>query len=228
MNSSCAKPCTAIGLALLFAWVGGDEAEACACCIEPGTRREAFEALTKANLDILNSVKFGKVAWLATTITSPDDIAGIKSDVDRYSLEVTQCGGQQSDSDRLAGAVEQACDSWTLGFKNMEGGGGSLTLNFPPAFERFEVDYSVVPGINDQADADAQAFGRTTLFKEWRLTGSIQSGDGIFERAVLGRANFKLILQGQGNGCPDVSQFTRWQIMVTGPQAHSSFWGRLR
>ncbi len=58
--------------------------------------------------------------------------------------------------------------------------------------------------------------GTPQMYKEIRLTGKLQAAGALALRNAAG-AKFRLIFQGAGGHCFEAGDFTRWVLMVYGP-----------
>ncbi|APR87725.1 hypothetical protein A7982_13074 [Minicystis rosea] len=183
---------------LLAQLVGAADAQACACCSEPGQRVEGTAPLDAYVKGELGRVRFAKAAKLYLTAAGFDGVSGIRDPADRYELVQTRQG-----------------DVWTFTFKDAKGNAGALAFTLPAKVEEFFVDTQ--PG---------KQAGDPTLYKEWRLAAPL-TATGIFKPSAVGSPTVRLILQGHGNSCTSAEQLTTWTIVVSGPKASFSLFGTL-
>jgi hypothetical protein len=66
--------------------------------------------------------------------------------------------------------------------------------------------------------------GDPPLYKEIRLEGLVR-GAGMFAKETVTGTKYRLVLQGNGNACPNAGDFYRWNLRVSGPQAEYTIWG---
>lgn len=174
-------------------------AAACACCSEPGERVESVTKLAAHERSELERVRFGETARLYTTAAGTAGVKGITDATDTYALTQTRAG-----------------DRWTFTLKDAKGRTGTLAFTLPSQVESFFVDTQ-----------QGKASGEPVLYKEWRLSAPL-SATGIFAPAAAsGSPTVRLVLQGQGNSCTSADQFTAFSIVVTGPSASFTLFGRL-
>ena len=50
-------------------------------------------------------------------------------------------------------------------------------------------------------------------------------GTGIFARGLAPGAQYQLVLQGKGHQCLQASDYYRWNLRLTGPQAGFTLYG---
>lgn len=187
--------------AALFALANSGTAEACACCTNVGQRYVENTRLDSYRRDLIRELKFASDATLYIGEGDADEIKGIASPSDRYTLAVTQ-----------------QKDRFVFTFRDGKKNEGTLTLVIPDAIAVFEVD------TRDAAFKD-RGLG-PVLYKEWRLTAPF-SGTGIFTAGNGGYQRITLIFQGRGRGCTDASHFGHWTISVHGPLGNYLLFGAL-
>ena len=177
-------------------------AEACACCSEPGQRVESVGKLEGYEKGEIEKLRFGKKARLYMTAAGAQGVLGVQGVADTTdAYELTQ---------RRAG------DTWTLSFKDGKGRTGTLAFTVPTHIESFFVD-----------PQDGKAGTDPVLYKEWRINASVAT-TGIFASAAApGAPMIRLVLQGRGNSCTSVDQFTSFTLIVSGPSARFTFFGAL-
>lgn len=198
---------------VVFGLIAPSNAFACACCSEPGTysirtgKAESFE------LSVLDEVKFDEAAALYMTEAGFDGIKGL-SELEK-DFESESWTAAPADFN-LANTF--AAKTWKFNFKTPTGKSGILTLPMPLQMLKFNVD------IHDDSD---QGTG-PSLYKEWRFKGNVSSGTGIFKSSIIRPTTYFLVLQGRGNNCDDVSNFTHWHLEINGKRANYEFFGKLK
>lgn len=157
----------AIGLVLFGLVAHARDAAACACCSEPGERREATSKLEAYEKDELAKIRFAKKARLFTTAAGLQNVTGITNPTDTYELTQTRAG-----------------DRWSFSFKDTNGKTGAIAFTLPAQLESFFVD----PQEKTQGDP--------LLYKEWRLSAPIAvtgvfapSGNATARLVLQGRGN---------------------------------------
>ena len=145
----------------------------------------------------LELVKFAPEAALYLPAGELEDVAGIASPQDAYTLSVAWT------NDRIV-----------LTLKAEGGRGGTLALKAPESLAVFEVD-----------TREARPEGaEPSLYKEWTLSGPAE-GTGDFAPST--GQTLKLIYQGRGNSCPSETDFTAWTLEVNGEKADYRLFGAL-
>ena len=145
------------------------QALACACCAEPGTYSISTKKPTNLKLDELKRIRFADANIFASP-AFPDDIKGISSPVENYSLNASL-------ADNL----------WKFNFKNDANKSGTLNLSKPLSMVAYSADIH---------DGDGQS--EIVLYKEWRFKYRVQSGSGLFQNGVAPATDYFLVLQGRG------------------------------
>lgn len=162
-------------------------------------RVETTEKMTAYEQSEIVRLKFGSTATTYSDASWPDSAKGIDDPQSTYALTQTF-----------------AKNVFTLTFKDRAGKVGSLAFAMPSNLETFLVDKQ--PGASK---------GDPNLYKEWRLVSPV-SPTGIFAGAKSKTApTARLIFHGDGNACTDATQFTRWTLIVKGPNADFRFFGAL-
>jgi hypothetical protein len=183
--------------ALLF--VSPSATLACACCAEEWTYSINFQAPEKYNLDLLKEMKFGPSANLFIT-EGEDTVKGLNSDSEKYDL---------------SGIFTSK--TWKLNFKDEKGKNGSLSLPLPAKMLTYKVDIH---------DGKEDGGGGPLLYKELRFEGQV-SGTGFFKSGIIAPTKYFLVFQGRGNNCDNASDFTHWQLVITGKKADYAFFGKM-
>ncbi len=112
-------------------------------------------------------------------------------------------------------ALTRTTDQWTFTMKDKNGRTGTLSFKMPANLGVFAVD-----------EQDGPATGDPVLYKEWRLSAPVAM-TGMFASGAAGRPAIKVVFQGRGNSCTDASQFHAYSMVVSGPNASYTFFGRL-
>jgi hypothetical protein len=188
----------ALVVALLLLVGNVRQALACACCANPGYRREETSQLTAYERAELQRVGFSSRVRVYQT-ESDEPIPGIAGPTRDFTL-----------SSSLSGATL----TWKLTGAPGKGQ-GTITLTLPAKVERFYVDTHDGP-----ADQDP------VLYKEWRFSTKI-SASGDFKPGMAKGTTAKLILHGRGNVCDDATMFSHWTLVVKGPKADYTLFGAL-
>ena len=187
-------------LAGMLAAFSFGEAQACACCANPGQRYTGVQKLDASRREQLGQLRFNAAATLYTGERDTGDIKGIATPSSEYELHVAQEGSR-----------------WVFDFRDKNRRTGTLTLPLPDSISIFEVD--------PRLDAREGGTG-PSLYKEW-IVSTEPAGTGIFAAGVRGNTRASLILHGQGNSCTDAGHFGHWTLEVKGPNADFSFIGEL-
>lgn len=191
-----------LGVTLLATWLSSVAlAQACACCTNPGQRSVQTLRLDTTRRAHLEDLNFAPAADLYFGESDPDQVKGITHPSAHYTLQVTQ-----------------RPEALSFAFRDKAGRNGTLSLALPETLSIFEVD--------PREDKPAGGHG-PTLYKEWKLTAKAE-GTGIFKPGVGRNQRITLILQGRGNSCTDATHFTAWTLVVHGPAAEFSLFGRLK
>lgn len=185
-----------VAATLLFS--AGD-AQACACCTEPGQRFDLTDRIDNYARGELDQLRFAPAAVLFTGPGFPDDIKGVVSPSDRpYGVRA-----------RVGGVVAfEFNDPATRRL-------GRVQFNLPHVMTRFEVD--------PRADVQPAPPNGPALYKEWRLTNGARLG-GILA-ASGSAATATLILHGEGNSCTSAYDFQRWTLSIKGKGIDFTFLG---
>lgn len=152
----------AAGLLLVGLLAHTQDASACACCSEPGERRESTSKLEPYERDELAKIRFAKKARLFTTAAGLQNITGITNPTDTYELTQTRTG-----------------DRWTFSFKDTNGKTGTLAFTLPAQIESFFVD------------PQEKVQGDPLLYKEWRLSAPV-TATGVFTPSANATARLVL------------------------------------
>jgi hypothetical protein len=172
-----------------------DRALACACCSDPGTRREAVEKVKDYHRDQIHGLEFDPNAELYMTDAGEGEVKGISAIANTYRLTVTLDDKQ-----------------WRFTFRTEDGKTGVLTLPIPAKLGVFQVD---------PRDGRKSAGGGPLLYKEWRWEG-VPKAEGIFQK---GAQRYSLVFQGHGNRCDNGSDFSHWRLEVTGKNVSYALFG---
>ena len=185
------------GFQFLFAGNGN----ACACCANPGDRYVSSKNIDAHERDILNSFKFSVTAHVSGE-QALEDIRGVT--LKSYDLSVS---------------VERTSKLWTFSLDDGAGNSGRLFFSLPSRIRLFQVDTHSSVG-------QKSAGGRTLLYKEWKLITKAR-GTGMLAGSVGGKQRAALIFHGRGNRCPNPEDFTAWTLVLYGPKAEVTFFGKL-
>jgi len=185
---------------LIFILLLPSNAFACACCADVGYYSIRVTKPDNYIVDILKEIRF-ETANIYATPAYPDDIKGIALLAENYSVE---------------GLLNSK--SWKFNLMGDNNKSGILNLPLPTTM----VDYGV-----DRHNDSNQTVGDTTIYKEWRFKSKVQSATGIFKNGIAPNTEYFLVLQGKGNVCPNVGDFTHWRLEITGKKARYAFWGKL-
>jgi hypothetical protein len=200
VSTSFSRSALAAAVASLALLARAPEAQACACCSEPGERIEGLVPLDAYKKTELERVRFANTAKLYLTAAGFDGVSGVRDPADTYALVQTRLG-----------------DVLTFAFKDAKGNAGTLAFTLPAKVDEFFVD----PHDGKQTGA-----GGPLLYKEWRLASPL-TATGIFQPSAAGSPTVRLILHGRGNACTSADQFSAWTIVVSGPKAGFSLFGAL-
>ncbi len=176
-----------------------DGAFACACCTSAGERTDLIMRISSSHVAELRQLRFDKTAALFLGEADPESIKGIATPAEKYDVQAAW------QNERLV-----------LTFRDPAGRVGTLSLLQPNEMSIFHVDPRNQP---DRGLGPA-------LYKEWRLTSNAM-GTGIFTPGMAPRQSLTLVLQGQGNNCTSVNDFTHWMLIMRGPKAQYHFFGSL-
>lgn len=173
---------------------------ACACCADPGYRREDTQPLDAYGKGELGRLRFANLAQVYQG-PAEDSIKGIAPASIEYWLTST-----------LKGSVM----TWKLVSEAGNGNDGTLTLTLPPKVDRFYADVH-----------DTKPNQETQLYKEWRFSTKL-TATGVFKAGLAKGTKATLVLQGRGNHCDDAEMFTHWTLIVKGPKADYTLYGALK
>ncbi len=177
------------------------EAEACACCTDPGEYRlETNKPMDSFKRGEIAAIRFSPAAELYLTVAIYDAVKGIAGISEPYTI---------------SGDVD--AKQWRLTFRGDDGKSGVLTLPIPAKMTTYAAD------IHDNEGSRTRA---PVLYKEWRFEG-VAKGDGIFEGGFTAPARYTLVFQGRGNRCDERENFTHWRLEVSGRKASYAFFGTL-
>jgi hypothetical protein len=179
----------------------------CACCAERGQYTISVQKPEKDDFGILGELKFA-TANLYTTPAYPDDIKGIGSLAENYSVN----------------SLFQN-KAWRFTFKDDKGKTGTLSLPAPTSMVVFMAD---IPNIHGTEEEDPNSHGEPVLYKEWRFKYSVGQGTGIFQNGIAPLTKYFLVLQGRGNNCTSAEDFKSWRLEITGKKASYAFYGNLK
>ena len=185
------------GFQFLFAGNGN----ACACCANPGDRYVSSKNIDAHERDILNSFKFSVTAHVSGE-QDPEDIRGV-------TLK----------SHELTVQVERTPKLWTFSLNDGAGNSGRLFFSLPSRIRLFQVD-------THSSFGRKSAGGGPLLYKEWKLITKAR-GTGMLAGSVGGRQRAALIFHGRGNQCRNPEDFTAWTLVLYGPKAEVTVFGKL-
>ena len=191
----------AAALFLLSVVLGVDQANACACCTDPGQRYVESVPIGTFERGELDGVVFAETAMLFQSPGFPDDVRGVKE--------------PSGEDYRVSGGI--AARRVSFEFTDKAGRSGKIDFALPARVTRFEVD--------PREETEATGGNGPALYKEWRLTGRPKLS-GILR--VRGAPQATLILHGRGNSCTSSSDFNKWTLVVYGGGANYKFLGALK
>lgn len=176
---------------LIFAQI--NSASACACCTEVGQRHEAVRGIDDIQRDVLQSIRFTSRAEL---IGDEDYVKGL--------IELSPDEPLSSFEYALASSVEPGLLTFELSQAGQKR--GKISFPLPTVIALFEVD--------TRDAAESENLLGPALYREWRLTGDAT----LTDMATKGThtAQIRLILQGRGNSCPNVQDFSHWSLAAEG------------
>ena len=175
-----------------------DVSFACACCADRGQRTIGDVKLDAYRLDEIRRLRFDTTANLYVTDAGFEVIKGIAGPSDSYQLQ-----------------VNTNPKAFIFSLRDETGRAGSLTLSMPKVISIFEVD------IYEEAPP-----GELLLYKEWKFW-SRPTATGIFVGGAGSDHNLTLILHGRGNSCPNAEDFNHWTLVMRGPRAAYSLYGKV-
>lgn len=187
-------------LALLGLMSAIEQAVACACCSEVGTRAIGVGQFDDQVRTLFGRLRFAPEARLADGIGDGGRTRGIVDIAPSYDIAV------EVDDTRFVFAFNS----------RRKGKTGTLTLALPTTFSFFVVD--------PRTDTD-RGLG-PTLYKEYIISAKAE-GDGVFGDALAGDAQVSLIIHGHGRGCTEAEDFHSWTISVNGRNAEYMLIGAL-
>ena len=189
------------GLILALAIYAGQLAPAfaCACCTNEGQRNVATVALDSGKRQEIEGLRFADKATVFTGEGDVDGIQGIAAPAGTYKL-----------------AAKWVDDRLVLSFRDAAGHSGTLSFARPGTMSVFEVD---------PRDRPDKGHG-PPLYKEWKLSAPA-SGSGVFAPGIAPRQILTLILQGSGNSCTSGIDFSHWTLVMQGPKANYTLFGKL-
>lgn len=197
-----------IPIILFLALLSPVNALACACCTNYG-----FYSLWTGKpdgyyLEVLEGMEFAEEAQVYMDALGFEGIKGLEPLFKvQEAKELTKFN--------IIDLFE--ANTWTFKFTAANGKTGNLRLPLPTKMVSFKVDIH---------DSDSGG-GGPLLYKEWRFKGRVQSGDGIFKTGIVNPTSYFLVLQGRGNGCDNVEDFTNWRLEIDGRKAKYAFYGTL-
>ncbi|WP_337660594.1 hypothetical protein [Anderseniella sp. Alg231-50] len=194
----------AAGILVVLVFAPINSAHACACCAETGYRSETVSEVGTLGRHILQSIRFTSRAELDGSADNTLGLIKPSSDEPEGSLVY---------------ALESTVEPDILKFKLSREGQerGEISFPLPSVMTRFGVD------TRDPADSENRL--GPTLYREWRLTGDATL-TGLVTKGTQ-TAQIRLILQGRGNYCVDVLDFTHWSLAVEGKAIRFSLIGEL-
>ena len=172
---------------------------ACACCTHEGQRNVGTIMPDAGMRQQVESLRFAGKAKLYTGEGDLEAIEGIATPSDDYDITAAWR------DNRL-----------TFSFRDKNSRTGTLALAWPKSIAVFQVDP------RNGSDAGQGP----ALYKEWKLSAPA-SATGVFARGAGPRQTLTLIIQGQGNSCTDASDFSHWTLVMQGPKANYTLFGKL-
>ncbi len=177
---------------------------ACACCTEPGTYVLHTSKPSEYMIGLLKTVKFKSGGTLFQTDAGFDAVKGIAASEDEMASGLDLVGS-------FLGST------WDFTLRTGNGKLGKLILPLPAKMVNYRVD---------QREGDDRPNG-PLLYKELRFNGTVGSGSGIVKPGIVRPTSYFLVLQGRGNNCDDVRDFTHWRLEISGRRAQYAFFGEL-
>lgn len=107
-------------------------------------------------------------------------------------------------------------NSWNLNFKTIDGKTGALNLPLPRKIVSSKIDTHDTPEGNE-----------VVLYKELRIKGTVQNGDGFFKLGLTKPATYFLVFQGRGNNCDNAGDYMHWRLEIKGANADYVFFGKM-
>jgi len=178
---------------------GPRNALACACCTNEGQRNVSTAAMDSGKRQQIESLRFSSSAKLFTGEGDVEAVAGIATPSGAYNM------------------TARWLDSRLIfSFRDGNGRTGTLALALPNSIAVFEVDPR-----NGRDAGPGPA-----LYKEWKLSAPA-AATGVFAAAAAPRHVLTLIVHGHGNSCTDAGDFTHWTLVMQGPKANYTLYGKL-
>jgi hypothetical protein len=188
--------------ALLFLAVASlpQNAEACACCAEPGARHLQTRALEDDDYyrDELNLIALDGPAHTYVTACDLDCTKGMGAADYSYTVSLTR-----------------TADDWHLDLTGSTGQSAGLSFALPNHYTYFAVD----------TDPRAER-PMVPLYKEFRFDITA-TGSGEFAKGLPAGTPAHFILSGIGNECTSASDFTHWRFDVNTETAEFALFGNV-
>jgi hypothetical protein len=172
---------------------------ACACCAERGSYFLHDSKMDDYLLGELKTIGLSS-AVLYTDAGYPETIAGIQPLGESFSIK-----GMLSGS------------AWAFEITDDKSRKSVLTLWRPAKAEQFMVDQTPL----DESTT-------VILYKELRFKYRVQSATGFLKNGIDSDTEYKLVLQGKGNGCMNARDYSSYNLKIKGKNADYSFFGKLR
>jgi hypothetical protein len=172
---------------------------ACACCADDGEYGISFSRPNAQQLELLRQIRFSKSATLFTNAAGFEAVRGLVDPKETYGLNGSFAGNM-----------------WHLAFRDGTAP-GTLNLRLPARMLSYRADTH---------DGQRSGGGGPLLYKEWRFEGQA-NGSGFFQRGFTAPAKYFLVLQGRGNNCDNVGDFTHWRLEISGRKVGYAFFGEL-
>ncbi len=188
------------------------ETFACACCADKGTYFSSVGPIDEYEMEMLGQLKFSGASALYIDEAAFETIKGLDELLKIYEASET---GEELDNISLKALFENG--TWSLNFTSGKAM-GKLSIPLPERRGYFGADIH---------DGRMSGGGGPLLYKEIRLEGKTSGGTGIFSAGLGNGADYSLVLQGRGNVCNNVEDFTHWRLNVNGPSAKYTFFGKL-
>jgi len=188
-----------LGLAISIAWLtASGTALACACCTNEGQRNVGTVALDSGKREQIESLRFAGKAKLFTGEGGIETIQGIATPSAAYNMTAAWR------DNRLV-----------FSLRDDRGRNGTLALARPASVALFEVDP------RNGADSGQGP----ALYKEWKLSAQA-TATGVFGAGNGAGQTLTLIVQGHGNTCTDAGDFSHWTLVMQGPRANFTLFGK--
>lgn len=169
----------------------------CACCFDPGERRDVASSVDPFVLEDLDRLRLGPVATLFVTSCDIDCVQGLANPQYDYAIS-TQHDGL----------------TWQITFASPDARGGSLQMQLDQIVHLFSTDFDPITG-----------GPAPKLYKEWRFDVAVR-GSGDFA-AVTPDIPAQIVFSGFGNRCDMMEDFGHWRLQVQGGDVDFALFGAM-